>query len=119
MFLNLKKHRKSKQFKKIYWNNKRPNQLDIKDYITKVESWITLFTLVYQTRHVTLSLYINIHVLVADIPKFPRDIGNLNKFSQQGLKKLNVDITKAYFKSTNHHSEDVLTQILSKLNCME
>ena len=57
------------------------------------------------------------HVLVAHIPKFLTDIGNLSEISQQGLEKLNDDITKAYFKSTNHRSEDALTQILLKLNC--
>ena len=122
LFPNLQKAQEVQQlweqFKKIYdilWYNKRPDELEIKDFTTKVVSWITLFTSVYQTRHVTPYM----HVLVAHIPKFLRDIGSLSEFSQQGLEKLNDDITKAYFKSTNHRSEDALTQILLKLNRME
>ena len=48
------------------------------------------------------------HVLVAHVPKFLRDVGSLGKFSQQGLEKLNDGITKAYFKSTNHRNEEAL-----------
>ena len=87
----------------------RPNELEIKDFTSKVESWITLFTTLYQTRHVTPY----IHVLVAHITKFLRDQCSLSKFSQQGFEKLNDDITKAYFKSTNHHiREDAYSIIL-------
>ena len=55
------------------------------------------------------------HVLVAHVPKFLRDIGSLTEFSQQGLEKL---ITKDYYKSTNRN-EDVLRQMMLKYNCME
>ena len=49
------------------------------------------------------------HVLVAHLPKLMKDHGNIRMFSQQGLEKLNDDITKDYFKSTNHKSgEDSL-----------
>ena len=41
------------------------------------------------------------------------------KFSQQGLEKLNDDITKAYFKSTNHRNEEALRQLMLKLNRLE
>ena len=40
-------------------------------------------------------------------------------FSQQGLEKLNDDVTKFYFRSTNHHNEGSLKQILLKLNRLE
>ena len=60
------------------------------------------------------------HVLVAHLPKLMKDHGNIRMFSQQGLEKLNDDITKDYFKSTNHKSgEDSLWQILFKLNRLE
>jgi len=48
------------------------------------------------------------HILVAHMPKFLKDIGSLALFSQQGHKKLNNDIIKVYFKSTNHWNEYVL-----------
>ena len=106
------------EFKKIYvilWCNKKLDDIEIKDFTTKVKSWMTLFTSVYQTRNVTPYM----HVLVAHIPQFLRDIGSLAVFSQQGLEKLNDDITKDYFKSTNHRNEDVLGQIMLKLNRLE
>ena len=60
------------------------------------------------------------HVLVAHLPKLMKDHGNIWMFSQQGLEKFNDDITKDYFKSTNHKSgEDSLRQILFKLNRLE
>ena len=55
------------------------------------------------------------HVLVAHIPTFLRDVGSLAKFSQQGLEKLN-DLTKDYFRSTNHKNKngEALKQIMLK-----
>ena len=60
------------------------------------------------------------HVLVAHLPTFIKDHGNICMFSQQGLEKLNDDITKDYIKSTNNKSsEDSLRQILFKPNRLE
>ena len=102
LFPNLRKAQEVQQlwerFKKsikYFGLTKRPDELEIKDFTTKVVSWITLFTSAYQTWHVPPYMY----VLVAHIPKFLRDIGSLSEFSQQWLQKLNDDITKAYFKA--------------------
>ena len=76
---------------------------------------MTLFTSLYLTKDVTPYM----HVLVAHMPKLLRDVGSLGKFSQQGLEKLNDDITKAYFKSTNHRSEEALRQMMLKMNRLE
>ena len=59
------------------------------------------------------------HVLVAHIPEFLKDIGSLAPYSQQGLEKLNDDITKDYFKSTDHRNKGALSQIMVKLNHLE
>ena len=40
-------------------------------------------------------------------------------FSQQGLEKLNDEITKYYFRSVNNHDKDSLQQIQLKLNRLE
>ena len=40
-------------------------------------------------------------------------------YSQQGLEKLNDNVTKHYFGSTNHRDKDALTQMLLKLNRLE
>ena len=100
---------------KILWSNKKLDENGITDFTTKVTSWITLFTSVYHTRHVTPYM----HVLVAHVPKFLKDIGSLAPYSQQGLEKLNDDITKDYFKSTNHRNKGALSQIMLKLNRLE
>ena len=45
--------------------------------------------------------------------------GTLAPFSQQGLEKLSDDLTKDYFRSTNHRDYDALKQMLLKLNRLE
>ena len=92
------------------------DEQEIEDFTEKATSWIKLFTSLYKTKDVTPYM----HVLVAHVPKFLRDVGSLGKFSQQGLEKLNDDITKAYFKSTNHRNEEALRQLMlnpSKCKC--
>ena len=93
----------------ITWINKKLKILQ------KVKSWVTLFTSLYQTKNVTPYM----HALVAHVPKFLRDVGSLAKFSQQALGKLNDNITKHHFKSTNHKNEETLRQIMFKLNRLE
>ena len=54
-------------------------------------NWITVFFLsVYQTNDVTPY----IHLLVSHIPQFLEMYGTLAPFSQQGLEKLNDDLTR-------------------------
>jgi len=99
----------------ILWSFKRLDKNEIKDFIMKIKAWINLFINTYQTCHVTPYM----HVLVAHIPTFLEKFGSLAIFSQQGLEKLNDDITKAYFKSTNHHNKTAMIQIMLKLNRLE
>ena len=44
---------------------------------------------------------------------------SLTIYSQQGLEKLNDDITKAYFNGTKHHNKAALGQLMLKFNCLE
>ena len=81
------------------------DEQEIKDFMEKATSWITLFTSLYQTKNVAPGLYACIGGTCNKVFK-----GSLAKFSQQGLEKLNNDITKAYFKSTNHRNEEALRQ---------
>ena len=120
LFPNLKNHVQKlwdnlKAIYTILCLNKKLDENEITDFTTKVTSWLTLFTTVYQTRHVTPYM----HVLVAHVPKFLKDIGSLAPYSQQGLEKLNDEITKDYFKSTNHRDHGALSQIMLKLNRLE
>lgn len=79
-------------FKKIYevlWSSNNMDEHEIEDFTKKAKSWVALFTSLYQTRNVTPYM----HVLVTHVPKLLRDVGSLAKFSQQGLEKLNDNIT--------------------------
>ena len=100
---------------KILWSFKKLDKPEIKDFTKKTKSWISLFTDTYQTCHVTPYM----HVLVEYIPTFLEKFGSLTIYSQQGLEKLNDEITKAYFKSTNHHNKTAMFQIMLKLNRLE
>ena len=86
----------------------------IKMFKIAVENWLKLFIKLYQTKNVTPY----IHILSCHVHEFLDLYGSLAPFSQQGLEKLNDDITKDYFRSTNHH-DDALQQILLKLNRLE
>jgi len=45
--------------------------------------------------------------------------GSVLQFTQQGLEKYNDIMTKDYFRSTSHHMESSLIQILQKQNRLE
>ena len=59
------------------------------------------------------------HILVSHIPQFITLYGSLACFSLQGLEKLNDEITKYYFRSTNQHNTESLVQLMCKLNRLE
>jgi len=64
-------------------------------------------------------IYIYIYLLVSHISEFLAAHGTIAVFSQQGLEKLNDDVTKYYFRSTNHCDKECLKQIILKLNRLE
>ena len=77
--------------------------------------WIRDFLTVNHTRHATPYM----HLLIAHIPEFLRLYGSLAPCSQQGLEKLNDDVTKIYYRGTNHRIKEALEQILLKRNRTE
>ena len=79
------------------------------------KKWITNFLAVYHTRYVTPYM----HLLVAHIPEFLKLYGSLAPYLQQGLEKLNDDVTKMYYRGTSHHIKETLEQILLKHNRTE
>ena len=106
------------QFYDIYKTLQLPTTLTITQLSNlkhDLTQWMSLFTCVYQTENVTPYL----HVLASHIPEFLKLYGSITPFSQQGLEKLNDDITKSYFRSTNHHDISSLHQLLLKLNRIE
>ena len=51
--------------------------------------------------------------------EFLKLYGSLAPYSQQGLEKLNDDVTKVYYRGTNHRIKEALEQILLKRNRTE
>ena len=66
------------------------NVSQIKEVRTTVRNWLTLFLSVYQSRHITPYM----HTLIFHVPEFLNLYGSLLPFSQQGLEKLNDNLTK-------------------------
>ena len=83
-------------------------QLDIKD-------WVREFLKLYQTKHVTPY----VHSFAYHVPEYVRQYGNITKFTQEGLEKLNDITTKNFQRSTNHKDLSALKQALEKRNRIE
>ena len=79
------------------------------------EKWIKLFISVYQTKDVMPY----IHILYCHVPEVLEAYGSIAIFNQQGLEKLNDELTQSYFRSTNHRDEESLKQLLLKLNRLQ
>ena len=99
-------------YKKIQSSKPVSSTQDLRSLLT---SWISLFTSIYQTKNVTPY----IHVLITHIPEFLDMYGTIVAFSQQGLEKLNDEVTQDYFRSTNHRDGEAQKQLLLKLNRLE
>ena len=102
------------EFLEIYLVLQSTTALDnerVKRFQSHVINWMTVFLSVYQTKHVTPYM----HLLVSHIPQFLEMYGTLAPFSQQGLEKLNDNLTKDYFRSTNGAYPRVLLSFLASL----
>ena len=95
-------------FDKIYEQLQSTDHLDPDQLQDDVNNWITIFTSIYLIKHVTPYM----HILVSHIPPFIKLYGSLACFPQQGLEKLNDEITKDYFSSTNQRNTESLVQLM-------
>ncbi len=76
------------------------------------QDWLKQFLNIYQTKNITPY----IHALVAHVPQFMEIHGGIVVFTQQDLEKLNNDMTKFYFRGSNHRDKEALQQMLLKKN---
>ena len=53
------------------------------------------------------------------VHEFMKVHGSILQFTQQGIEKYNDVMTKDYFRSTSHHKESSMVQILQKQNRVE
>ena len=88
---------------------------DIDDLEASIKSWVTKFASLYQTKDVTPYM----HAFAMHVPQFLHLHGNISLFTQQGLEKLNDFTTKFYQRSSNHHDNSSLKQVLEKYNRLE
>ncbi|XP_069113729.1 uncharacterized protein [Argopecten irradians] len=82
------------------------------DFQFKAESWCNIYVSLYQCRDITPY----IHTLRYHVSELLQLHGNLVRFSQQGLEKMNDIITKSYFRATNHRGLSALKQVMEKQN---
>ena len=59
------------------------------------------------------------HCMMNHVHEFMKAHGSILQFTQQGIEKYNDVMTKDYFRSTSHHKESCLVQILQKQNRVE
>ena len=65
--------------------------------------------------HVTLYM----HCMMMCVNEIMQIHGALPPFTQHGLEKYNDRMTKDYFRSSSHHGQECLTQIMQKQNHIE
>ena len=79
---------------------------------SNAEFWLEDFVCIYPTKEATTYM----HLLVCHIGEMVCTHGNLSNFTEQGLEKLNDNVSKWYFRSTSFNKETVLKQIILKQN---
>ena len=82
---------------------------EIDQFESSAKTWVDLYRTVYLAKDVTPYM----HVLSYHVPEVMRMYGNISYFCQQGLEKLNDQVTKWYFRSTNF-GKSALKQIMLK-----
>ena len=88
---------------------------DIDIFESRARTWVRKFIDVYHEKNITPY----IHALMNHVPEFMRIHSSILPFTQQGLEKYNDIMTKQYFRSSNHKSEQALVQIMEKQNRLE
>lgn len=103
-----------KDFTGLYQMLHRKNisQAEADEFGISAKQWVQDFTCVYQTKHVTPY----IHLMAMHIPEFLKMYGNLVQFTQQGMEKLNDQITIDFARSINHNYRNLeaLRQLMEK-----
>ena len=97
--------------------SKRPEEFcdDIRNFKERSREWGRRFISTYHEDNVTPY----IHARMNHVGEFMQLHGSILQFSQHGLEKYNDIMTKEYFRSTSHHGEAALRQIMEKQNRLE
>ena len=84
---------------------KKQQQFDM-----QAKQWVNDFKSIYQCTDVTPYM----HSLAMHVSQFLTLHGNISKFGQQGLEKLNDFMTIFYQHISNHREQEALKQVLEK-----
>ena len=87
----------------------------VREYEQRARQWGRDFVDVYQSDRVTPY----IHCMMNHVHEFMQVHGSILEFTQQGLKKLNHNTTKNFFRSSCHRGEDAIRQLIKKQNQLE
>ena len=104
-----------KLWKEFYDINKllsaRPSEVTedhIKDFEAKLRSFVDNFINIYPSKHVTPYM----HCMMNHLTEFLKEHGSILQFTQHGIEKYNDILIKDCFRSSAHHQESSLLQIL-------
>jgi len=87
----------------------------IKNFEARSRSFVDNFIQLYPSKHVTPYM----HCMMNHVSEFLKVHGSILQFTQHGIEKYNDILTKDFFRSSSHHQESSLLQILQKQNCLE
>ena len=88
---------------------------DTEELKADIHNWVKMFLKQYQTKNVTPY----VHAFAFHVPEFIEKYNSVTKFNQQGLEKLNDVTTQHYMRSSNHHEQEALMQVMQKRNRLE
>ena len=72
--------------------------------------WTNDFLFLYTASDVTPYM----HAFRCHVPQFLRLYSNIGNFNQQGLEKLNDQMSKGYFRASNHRGIECLRLVMLK-----
>lgn len=73
-----------------------------------ISEWTGMYVKLFQAKDITPY----VHCLKYHVSELVETYGNISGFTQQGLEKLNDQLTKSYFRGTNFRLDDALEQVI-------
>ena len=92
-------------------SSERFTESEIASFAESAKLWRSKFLEVYQSKNVTPYM----HAFVSHVPEFLQILGTIVPFTQQGLEKLNDNLTQYFYHASNHRDLEALMQMLQKV----
>ena len=84
------------------------NASKIEMFNSHAKEWVRCFTSIYPTKDVTPYM----HILVYHVSEIIQMHGSLSQYTEQGLERLNDNVSRWYFRSTGFSQNLALIQII-------